>query len=59
MKYDEVYLNAYASVPDARVAIGRYLGFYNAIRPHSALVGRTAEQIYSNSRFSQRRDQPQ
>ena len=46
VKYEEVYLHAYASVPQARAGIGRYIGFYNAIRPHSALGGRTPDQIY-------------
>ena len=46
VKYEEVYLNAYASVPDARAGIGRYPAFHNAVRPHSALGGRTPDQIY-------------
>jgi putative transposase len=46
VKYEEVYLHAYASVPEARAGIGRYIGFYNAVRPHSALGGRTPDQIY-------------
>ncbi len=39
-------LNAYASVPEARAGIGRYLAFYNADRPHSAHGGRTPDQEY-------------
>ncbi len=46
LKYEEVYLRAYASVPGARTFIGRYLGFYNSRRPNSALDGRTPDQSY-------------
>ena len=46
VKYEEVYLNAYTSVPEARAGIGRYIGSYNAVRPHSALGGRTPDQVY-------------
>ncbi len=46
VKYEEVYLHAYASVPEARAGIGRYFAFYNGVRPHSALGGRTPDQIY-------------
>ncbi|MCE3590253.1 integrase core domain-containing protein, partial [Escherichia coli] len=31
---------------EARSSIGRYLGFYNARRPHSSLGGRTPDQTY-------------
>ena len=33
IKYEEVYLHAYASVSDARKGLGRYLTFYNTRRP--------------------------
>jgi putative transposase len=39
IKYEEVYLQAYASAPEARAGIGRYLTFYNSRRPHSSLDG--------------------
>ncbi|MDA0675088.1 MAG: IS3 family transposase [Proteobacteria bacterium] len=48
IKYEEVYLRAYASVSEARAGIGRYLGFYNNRRPHSSLDGRTPDQAYFN-----------
>ncbi len=44
VKYEEVYLRAYASVAEARASIGRYLAFYNGKRPHSSLGARTPEQ---------------
>ena len=46
VKYEEVYLHAYDSVPDARASIGRYLDLYNRRRPHSSLDGRTPDQAY-------------
>ena len=48
IKYQEVYLRAYASVSEARAGIGRYLGFYNSRRPHSSLDGKTPDQAYFN-----------
>jgi putative transposase len=48
VKYEEVYLRAYDSVGDARASLGRYLVFYNAIRPHSSLDARTPDNAYFN-----------
>jgi putative transposase len=48
IKYEELYLRAYASVSEARASIGRYLGFYNSRRPHSSLDGKTPDQAYFN-----------
>ena len=46
IKYEEVYLRAYASVSEARASIGRYIVFYNTRRPHSSLDGKTPDQAY-------------
>ena len=46
VKYEEVYLRAYDSVPEARMSIGRYLDFYNSRRPHSQHGGRTPDQVW-------------
>ena len=48
IKYEEVYLHAYASVSEARTSIGRYLEFYNSTRPHSSLKALTPDQVYFN-----------
>lgn len=48
IKYEEVYLQACASVSEARAGIGRYLGFYSSRRPHSSLDGKTPGQAYFN-----------
>ena len=47
VKYEEVYLRAYAGVAQARASIGRYLNFYNGKRPHSSLGGKTPDQAYT------------
>lgn len=48
VKYEEVYLRAYDSVGEARTSLGKYLIFYNALRPHSSLDARTPDQAYFN-----------
>jgi len=49
VKYEEVYLRAYASVSEARASIGRYLAFYNGPRPHQSLGRQTSDQAYFNA----------
>ena len=52
VKYEEVYLHAYASVAAAREAIARYLTFFNTRRPHSSLDGQTPDTAYfGNTQF--------
>jgi len=46
VKYEEVYLKAYACVGEARASIGRYLDFYNGKRPHSRHGGQTPDRAY-------------
>ncbi len=48
IKYEEVYLHAYQSVSQARASIGRYIDFYNTVRPHSSLKALTPDQVYFN-----------
>lgn len=49
VKYEEVYLKAYANVPEARASIGKYLDFYNGRRPHQSLERQTPDQAYFKS----------
>jgi putative transposase len=46
VKYEEVYLHAYASVAEAHQGLSRYFTFYNGARPHTALDGRTPDMVY-------------
>jgi putative transposase len=46
LKYEEVYLHAYASVAEAKAGIGTWLSFYNEERQHQSLGYRTPRQIY-------------
>ena len=48
IKYEEIYLRAYASVSEARASIARYLAFYNAGRPHTSLDRQTPDEAYFN-----------
>ena len=49
VKYEEIYLHAYDTVTDARLALVRYFQFYNTRRPHSSLDGQTPVTVYFNS----------
>jgi putative transposase len=46
LKYEEVYLNAYENVAEAKAGIGAWLSFYNDERQHQSLGYRTPRQIY-------------
>jgi putative transposase len=46
VKYEEVYLNDYISVPVARKGLGDYFEFYNTERPHASLAGKTPFEVY-------------
>ena len=46
VKYEEVYLHAYDSVPAAQRGLACYFSFYNQGRPHTALDGQTPDMVY-------------
>ena len=47
LKYECVFLNAFETGSGVRAGIGRWIGYYNADRPHSALAGRTPDEAYA------------
>jgi putative transposase len=46
LKYEEIYLKAYADGHEARAGIGAWFAFYNGTRPHQALAGRTPIAVW-------------
>jgi putative transposase len=46
VKYEEVYLKGYESIPEARRELAAYFDFYNKRRRHQGLDGRTPDEVY-------------
>ena len=46
LKYEDIYIKAYASVPEARRGVGDWLNFYNDERLHQALGYRTPREVF-------------
>ena len=55
VKYEEVYLNDYATVSKARQGIGSYINFYNQERPHQSLSYETPAEMYFDSNNQEKR----
>src|SRR5271157_5276472 len=46
LKYEDIYIKAYASVQESRRGVGGWLNFYNDERLHQALGYRTPREVY-------------
>jgi putative transposase len=46
VKYEEVYLNAYEEVDEAKTGLSTYFDFYNNERPHQSLGYQTPRQVF-------------
>ena len=46
VKYEDVFIRGYETVPDLRAGLGRYFGFYNEERRHQSLGYRTPAEVY-------------
>ena len=46
LKYECIYIHAFATGSTLRAGVRDWIGYYNARRPHSALAGRTPDEAY-------------
>lgn len=46
LKYEDVYLQDYATLAEAEAGIGKWIRFYNVRRRHQALQGRTPMEVF-------------
>ena len=44
LKFECVFWKAFETGSEARTGIGRWIGYYNVDRPHSALAGATPDE---------------
>jgi putative transposase len=47
LKYQCVFLNAFETGSEAKTAIGCWIAYYNADRPHSVFGSRTPDEVYT------------
>jgi len=48
LKYEDIYLYGYDTVPALWQGLTRYIDFYNFERPHQSLANQTPAHVYSN-----------
>ena len=58
LKYEAVYLHELTDGFKAEQVIGEWIDFYNTVRPHSALAGRTPAEAYGVGRPVDMMDKP-
>ena len=46
LKYECVYLHAFETGSELRAGLAKWIGYYNAGRPHSGLGGQTPDEVY-------------
>ena len=54
LKYEDIYLKCYESMPELKEGVKRYFEFYNTERFHQSLYYLTPEVMYES--FSTRKD---
>ena len=48
LKQEDIYLNRYETMPEAKIGINKFIYFYNTQRIHSSLEYKTPDEIYYN-----------
>ncbi len=56
LKYECVYLYAFETGSEARAGLARWIGYYNAQRPHSSLGGQTPNEAYDPLGLAEQRN---
>jgi len=51
LKYECIYLHAFETGSELRAGLSKWIGYYNALRPHSTLAGRTPDEAYEAGRM--------
>ena len=46
VKYENVYINGYLNIPEARCGLGKYFELYNTKRFHQSLDYKTPVEVY-------------
>lgn len=49
LKYEDIYLNRYETMLEAKIGINKFIQFYNSQRVHSSLEYKTPDEIYYNT----------
>lgn len=49
LKYEDIYLNNYETIQEARIGIMKFTHFYNTERFHSSLEYKTPDEVYFNN----------
>ena len=48
LKYEDVYIKDYVSIPELIEGLREYFHFYNHVRPHSTFGGKTPAEMYAS-----------
>jgi len=51
VKYEDVYLRGYASMPELLLGLTSYFGFYNAERFHQSLQNKTPNEVHKSGQW--------